>query len=177
MIFEEGYLHFEFDDGHWQILKFDKDVDYEKMMQALSSTKAVDFVGILEKNCYFIEVKDFRGYTTNNKQRLLTDNLAVEVGQKVKDSIACILGSCRMSSQSERWQVFVQALLKKDIKVILWLEHDLHQKAIDRNKARASVEGNVLKTKLRWLTTKVAVIDKKTSNLPHLKVTNLPKIK
>lgn len=176
MIVEEGLLRFDFDNHHWQVIKFDEHTDYQKMQKCLSATKAVDFVGVLNKtSLYFIEVKDFRGYTVQNKKRLLTDELAVEIAQKVKDSVACLLGSHRTSSKAEDWKLFVQALLKNEIKVILWLEHDLPTYKTKKDKVFASVEGNVLKTKLKWLTTKATVMSQDHASLSHLTISNLPK--
>lgn len=98
--FKEGFLDFVFGE-RWQILKLDEHKDYRLRIGKLESTKAVDFIGILDqKELYLIEVKDLRGDRIANKDRLLKGQLAIEIAQKVKDSVACIVGAYRTSSNS-----------------------------------------------------------------------------
>jgi hypothetical protein len=72
---EEGYLAFEFGE-RWRVLKLDEHQYYRKHIGKIDETKAVDFVGIFDdKKLYFIEVKDFRGYRIENKDRFLRGKL------------------------------------------------------------------------------------------------------
>ena len=74
---EEGFLAFEFD-NHWRIFKLDEHRDYRERIGKLEGTKAVDFLGILdERELYLIEVKDFREYRIENKDRLSKGELAI----------------------------------------------------------------------------------------------------
>jgi hypothetical protein len=142
--FEEEYLAFEFGD-RWRVFKLDEHQDYRERIGKLDETKAVDFLGILDDNeLYFIEVKDFRGHRIENKDRLLKGTLpechylegkcqlhkgklplSVELAQKVRDSVACIIGGYRNSSQPEHWAPYAKLLhdKKTKIRVILWLEY------------------------------------------------------
>ncbi|VAW30807.1 hypothetical protein MNBD_CHLOROFLEXI01-5106 [hydrothermal vent metagenome] len=175
--FKEGRLAFTFDD-EWleSVVKFDEHRDYQKMATSLSGTKGVDFLGILGGELYFIEVKDFRRYRIQNKKRIADGELTTEVGQKIKDTVACIVGSVRSSSTPEIWQSHCDLLLKKDkpIKGVLWLEEDLPPRG------SSSVSQNVLQKelgkKLNWLTVRVDVRSLRETipqNL-HLQVANLP---
>ena len=80
----------------------------------------MDFVGLLDGahgDLYWIEVKDFRGYRIQNKRRLSEGELAIEVAQKVRDSIAGIIGAYRTSGSWETWEPFVRSLRSRDNRV------------------------------------------------------------
>jgi hypothetical protein len=193
---EEGYLAFEFGE-RWRVFKLDEHRDYRERIGKLDETKAVDFIGILDdKELYFIEVKDFRGYRIESKDRFLKGKLpdcqliegecqllkgelplSVELAQKVRDSIACIIGAYRTSSEPEVWAYYATLLCnkKRSIKVVLWLEHDLPSHLTLRRKAMESVSANFLKPKLKWLTHSVFVYNSKKFDLPDVKVKNLPR--
>jgi hypothetical protein len=175
--FEEGRLAFVFD-GEWgeSVVKFDEHPDYRKMANSLSGTKGVDFLGILGGELYFIEVKDFRGYRIQNKKRVKDGELTTEVGQKIKDTVACIVGCVRVSSTPEIWQDRRDLLMSNEgkIKVVLWMEEDSPLRknfAISQNTLK-----NELKKKLKWLAVRVDVRSLRETipqNL-HLQVANLP---
>ena len=148
--FEESHLRFEFGEG-WQVLKFDEHCDYRNMQKSLPGTKGVDFVGVYGGDLYLIEIKNFRGYRIENQQRLIKGALAVEFGQKVRDSVAGIVGFRRTSSQQEIWRPAVNSLCDPEqrVKAALWLEHDLPARDPQRHKAKRSVRTKVFKQKLR----------------------------
>lgn len=174
--FEEGGLLFEFGD-RWQVCKLDDHPDYRNRIHKVDGTKAVDFLAILKhRDLYLIEVKDFRGHRIESKARLADGSLAIEVGQKVRDSIACIVGAQHTSSKPEDWQPFMERLCqgKHPIKVVIWLEQDAtprHQ----REKVRQSITANAFKQKLSWLTRRVWVCSQREYRLDDVKVSNLPR--
>lgn len=174
---KEGYLAFEF--GHrWRVFKLDDHRDYRKRIGKLEETKAVDFLGILDENeLYFIEVKDFREHRIENRDRILKGELAIEVAQKVRDTLACIIGAYRTSSSPDFWQLYARLLCDTNVRinVVLWLEHDLPSHPQQREKTRASVRGNVFKQKLNWLTGQVFVHGLDIQGLPDTQVRNLPR--
>lgn len=176
MVFEEGFFQFEFDD-HWQVVKFDMHPGYRNGIEKLDGTKAVDFAGVLDNDVYFIEVKDFRHYRIENEQRLIKGDLPIELGQKVKDSVACVIGANRTASDLTVWEPFVQILSdrSKVIKIALWLEYDSPSYPAKRSKVQASVQSNQFKSKLKWLTSQVLVVNLANNSLPHLTVRNLPR--
>ena len=88
--FEEGHLRFRFDDS-WYAIKYDEHPDYRERIERLDGTKAVDFVAVhRDSQLFLIEVKDFRGHRIENQPRLREGELAIEVGQKVRDTVAGI---------------------------------------------------------------------------------------
>ena len=110
MIGEEQNLRFEFG-KQWHVLKLDAHADYRERIAKLDGTKSVDFLGTFhERTLYFIEVKDFRGHRIENKDSLQAGLLAEEVGQKVRDSLACVISAHRVSVQDELWKTFVDHL-------------------------------------------------------------------
>ena len=190
---EEAYLAFEFG-NRWRVLKLDEHRDYRERLGKLEGSKAVDFIGILDDFfLYFIEVKDFRSHRIENKNRLLKGKLqecqliegkcqwfkgelplSVELAQKVRDSVACIIAAYRTSSEPEQWAPYVKLLCHKEIRVILWLEYDLPNHPSHRNKVKAFLSPKWFKQKLKWLTTHVYVESMAQHTLPDIKVSNLP---
>ncbi len=177
MRFEEGRLAFVFD-SKWResVFKFDEHPDYKNMANSLPGTKGVDFLGILDSEVYLIEVKNFRGYRIENKYRISNGDLLIEIGQKIKDTIACMVGSSRSSSNTEMWQSFCDLLLDKGkkVRVILWLEED---KPPRRNhQVSQNILRNDLKQKLKWLAVKVDIRNKGEviPSTLHLQVESLP---
>ncbi|WP_420643594.1 NERD domain-containing protein [Candidatus Leptofilum sp.] len=177
MRFEEGWLAFVFD-SEWResVIKFDEHRDYKKVANSLTGTKGVDFLGILDSELCIIEVKDFRGYRIENKHRIANGDLLIEIGQKIRDTVACIVGSSRSSSNFELWQRYCDLLLdrEKKISVILWLEEDKPPKRKDQ--VSQNVLRNKLKQKLKWLAVKVDVRNLGEVIPPrlHLQVASLP---
>jgi hypothetical protein len=192
--FEEGDLVFEFGEK-WQVFKLDEHRDYRERIAKIDETKAVDFVGIFNNEIlYFIEVKDFRGHRVENRDRLFKAKLPscqlvngecqfdkgslwlpIELAQKVRDSIACIIGNSNTSSESEFWLPYAKLICNQKIKVILWLEQDLPNNPIERNKVELSIRLKRFKQKLSWLTYNVLICNSNKQGLPDVKVSNLSK--
>lgn len=175
----EGRLEFEFQEPPWQARKWDDTPSYRNHIGKLTGTKATDFVAWRDSNVLFIEVKDFRGHRIENKARLSDGELALEVAQKVRDTLAGIIGAHRMAGDGADWTVPVgsTANVKHGVQVVLWLEQDAPPKAprgtLDRT--RNTLE-QLLKQQLRWLTTKVLVTSlEQSKGLAGIKVRNIAK--
>ena len=94
--FEESRLIFKFGDS-WQVIQYDaKDSDYTKGLGIIEGSHAVDFVGIHDEILYLIEVKNYHNCRIENKPKLENGELAVELAQKVRDTIAGIVGTHRI---------------------------------------------------------------------------------
>jgi hypothetical protein len=178
--FEEGSLAFDFG-AAWNntSLHFDKHRDYEKVVHAVAGTKGVDFLGIYRGELYFIEVKDFRGYRIQNKKRLSTGELTIEVAQKVKDTVACIIGASRNTGTAESWEPYLRLLLDRSrpLRVILWLEQDTPpKKPRGRVDFDSGVIGKELRTRLHWLHARIAVhsVNEPAPTRLAMQVRNLP---
>ncbi len=179
-VFDEGHQRFSFDDLQWTIVKYDGHRDYREKIANLPDTKAVDFIGLYnahEEVLYWFEVKDFRGYRIQNKRRLSDLELATEVGQKVRDSIAGVFGAYRTSAASHLWKPFVDAMRRKNctIRVVLWLEQDPMPGTLVRRRNAVQMLNDELAKRLRWITAKVVVVSKASGpRPPGLTVTDLP---
>jgi hypothetical protein len=132
-LIDEGKLRFEFE-SQWRVARYDGDEKtapahafYQNQVSRLPGTKAVDFVGILVgEGGYLIEVKDFRGYRVQNKKRLSSRDLAIEVAQKVRDTIAGLVGAVRNETNPSILTESGLLLFKKSetVRIVLWLEDD-----------------------------------------------------
>ena len=153
----EENLEFTFD-ATWSVLKWDGHDAYVNGVQCVEPCKAADFCGLRERRLYFIEVKDFRGHRIENKRRLQgasTEGLAHEVAQKVRDTVAGVVGARRIrQSEAETWEPLGRALgdMKFAVHVVLWFEEDF-----PRSPVETQVLQDNIKKKLRWLTTHVIV--------------------
>jgi hypothetical protein len=178
--FDEQHQRFTFDDQQWAAVKYDDHRDYRRKIANLPDTKAVDFIGLYngpDGVLYWIEVKDFRGYRIQNKRRLSDGELATEVGQKVRDSIAGVIGAYRTSGQWEVWRPFVRAIWRREstIRVLVWLEEDTIPGPAGRRGNAAQVQTQLLKERLKWLTAHVFVVSQALGSCPQgLVVTDLP---
>jgi len=153
MIIRESKLIFDFNDNHWSdIRKFDEHIDYEKVKNYVSETKAVDFIGILnQKSVFYFEIKNFKDHRIENKERLNSnaEELTTEIAQKVRDSIACIVGANRNSTNDkELWNKILEFSVHKNLIIVLWLEQDNH---LNKNKTKITDYQLKLKSKLKWL--------------------------
>lgn len=167
-ITEEG-ITFVFEDEFWEDVRdFDKtNPDYKKI-EKLNGTKAIDIIGYHKgKGLFLIEVKDFRRHRIKTKDRIVKLELFEEVGQKVKDALACILAAARNSTHSrEYWSRQVNRILMSTherVTVALWLEEDRDiaygtEVLQKRKKVSESAYRNKLKAKVSWLTSRVKIV-------------------
>lgn len=164
-IFTESNLTFSFDEKYWNLIQYDKDPKYTGISDALEGTKAVDFLGFYNATTLVMfEVKGFRGF---GSQKSVNDRLAegmevltTEVAQKVKDTVAAIVGISRnIQTRNTIWEKAAKQILQnKELMIIAWIEEDLNSKALrDRKKNEMSVRTDKLKNKLAWLTTNISI--------------------
>lgn len=158
---QEGKLTFVFDDT-WTVEKYDSHRDYTRKLGRIPDSKAIDFVAIrqgLDEALFFIEVKDFRGFRTENKSRISNGELAIETAQKVRDSIAGLIGAWRTSGDTKTWAPYVRGLCRNrtEVRVLLWIEQDLPKTPREKRAVSEEVLAAEIKQRLRWLTTKVIV--------------------
>ena len=90
--FTEGALTLTFPDD-WHVVKYDEPGAsfYQKHIKTIGADlTAVDFIAATPDNArlWLIEVKDFRGYAVENRKRLTSGSLAVEVMANFLDTIA-----------------------------------------------------------------------------------------
>jgi hypothetical protein len=172
--FPERRLLFTFDDD-WIILKWDEHAAYLGGLQRFEGTKAVDFFGLYMRAPCFIEVKDFRGYRIESKDRHKRGELAREVACKVRDTLAALSWACgREPLDAGELTLFLHAVVNRTEKVpvVLWMETDRPPEP-----ALASTLAEDIKRELQWLHAKVMVTSRALAEhkpLHGLVVTSLP---
>lgn len=90
------------------------------------------------------------------------DDLTVEVAQKVRDSLATLIGGARNSTNlRESWKKYVQHLNENGLlKVIAWVELDRQTaNQLKREKVNITTRRSALKNRLKWLTSKIQIIN------------------
>jgi len=174
MTVEESRLRFTFQDDKWWLVKFDEDINYTKVTNSLQGVKGVDFIGILNsESLFFFELKNFRNHTMtpHTQERLANgaEDLTTEIAQKVKDSVACVVGASRNATHdNDKWTLASKIITtQKPFKIIAWIEEDLPDSEIKRKnrKAKLSTRNEKLKNKLNWLTSSVFMANIKEGRL------------
>ena len=79
----------------WPTVKFHDHAFYGKVSKAIQAVKGVDMVAVGEPKMYLIEIKDYRGFAIENKQKLTTSELIQDVAGKVKDTLAVLYAAHR----------------------------------------------------------------------------------
>jgi len=170
MEFNESGLQFKFEEAYWQIIKFDTDVNYKKIANDLSTTKAIDFLGIYRNEfLVMFEIKSFRHYGPQSRLNNGAEELTIEIAQKVRDSVAAIVGAHRNTTHNHLFWTTACTLLtnsKKEIFVIAWVEEDgADMNEMKWGKQRSSLKISKLKQKLKWLTARIMVENVKNCTL------------
>ncbi|MBD3589518.1 hypothetical protein [Bacteroides sp. GM023] len=170
--FKESGLIFRFDD-RWEVYQLDEEADYrQKICKQIPETRCIDFIGFNEadKILLFIEVKGFRGYGDKKNVQRLTgekDDITVEIAQKVKDSLATIIGGARNSTNlPDVWKNHVEHLIENgNLKVIAWVELDVStENLLRRAKTNMSTKRKELRKRLTWLTSDVDILNTRAYN-------------
>lgn len=180
-IFEEGKLVLEFD-SHWNsVIDYDEHSasDYIRFFRNDGVT-ALDFVASREnetgnKQLFFIELKDVRGYEEQPETQQKLANSAREltntVGRNLRDTIyGIVLGNRKPEADNyAQWQDFLKQLQRKDVQVIavLWLEADLT--VLPAKPTRHAITRE-FKRKVSKLTRQVWACDQSDNPIPGLQV-------
>lgn len=165
--YKESGLLFRFTE-QWEVYQLDLEPDYrEKICRQVPETKCIDFIGFNQSKdiLLFVEVKSFRGYgNRTNVQRLVgtNDDITVEIAQKVRDSLAVLIGGARHSTHlPDNWKKCIDHLNKdKALKVIAWVEMDISTaNLLKRANVNMSTWRNELRKRLTWLTSDVQILN------------------
>jgi hypothetical protein len=162
MKFKEGNLEFDFDEQAWShVIKFDEHIDYAKVKNQVPETKGVDFTGILNDSTFVaIEVKDFRGFKTQENHR--EEPLEIEVAKKLVGSLATVYAGCRASTYNGfLWKEYNELIQNREneVHIILWYEADPLDSRQTHLKGRRNNLKDKLKNKLSWLKCRVWVLN------------------
>jgi hypothetical protein len=164
----EDALEVEIGD-EWDVaLKWDDCTSYRNSIHRLGGCKAVDVLAFsrTRREILMLELKDFRGHRIENKDRIRDGSLFMEIGHKVRDTIAGLCGAARRGDDPALLELSSQLSTRIPLTVVLWLEEDARPSGVSR---RTSVDSStmtqLLRTRLRWLTPYALVCSRQGPNL------------
>jgi hypothetical protein len=114
-------------------VKWDEDPAYRSGVERLGGTKAVDVCAVVSgEGPVLLEIKDFRGHGTENKERMTSGALAEEVACKVRDTLAGLVWSCARGLSRDHEKLAAPFINERapPPRVVFWLEHDEASPAI-----------------------------------------------
>lgn len=166
----EGKIEFNFDDNTWRnVIQYDESTDFKKI-EKLNGTKAVDITGLCNTDMVFVEIKDYRGVRIAKKEILETGEIENIVANKVKDTVAGIVGAARNSTHHKQlFSEYLSSIIntKNQVKIVLWMEEDwgdmTNETYRKRLEARKNAHIKSLNKKLNWLTNRIFVADKQNN--------------
>lgn len=156
-------------EASWQVARWDDSPWYRDGIQRLQGevdgrqegTKAVDLLGLRGETPYLIEVKDFRGFSIENRRRQIQE-LPVEIGLKARDTIAGVAGLVALGNSPDLPARWLRAVRDpgRAVHVVAWIAEDpTRPRQAASQRVRENVRLSGLKQKLAWLTRRVWVCD------------------
>jgi hypothetical protein len=130
-------LRFTFPDG-WNVSKYDDWSHYRnQFIKVCVGVKAIDVLALEGVECcWLLEVKDYRKHV-----RTKTIDLAEEVAEKARDTLAGLVGAQFRANDDEEKNAARQALRAKNLQVVLHLEQPAkHSKLFPRAIDPAAVQ-------------------------------------
>lgn len=161
---------FDFDD-RWSVIGYDKDPYRQKH---LGESECVDIVALgPDHRLYLIEVKDYRGVDRAKERRedIMSGLLFKAIGQKVRGTVAGLIGGWRHETHRARYQPFAPRLLDSqvDVHVIAWIEHSYQE--WDPAHVRLTTGTDLLKRQVHWIGARALVMNSQSPRqLPGLRV-------
>ena len=184
MTLREGDLDFTFD-ASWAVCShWEEEPARRALKSQASGSHCVDLVALQKGpkgSLFLIEVKDYRtSEKTPSTREKLADggvSLADLVAMKVRDTIAGLVGGVRMDRDG-LWRPCVEALVDREVWVVLWIEHAAIDAGSTVQGKRAKVGAlslqDSLKKRCRWISAKVAICWRKEIVLPGVGVRSVP---
>jgi hypothetical protein len=125
MEIREGALVLEID-SH-RVLKWDEHRAFAEGLKRREGTKAVDICAEVDgTGAVFVELKDFRGSAIENRERIRSNELAREVAEKVRDTLAGLVWACGRDLGEPFHEQLTRGYLEAPkVLVVLWLEEDV----------------------------------------------------
>lgn len=164
--FHESNIKWVFQDA-WTVIQYDDSTWYRKHFNACADSAAVDFVLVEAAGaagvCWLVEVKDF-----TTEPPLASKELMAIITQKVRDTIAGILGGAVNANTSSEKDFFRRVVGATRLRVAFHCERPKHASKLFKNLPDAADLQQKLRKSLRAIDTKVVVLDcsSDTSSLP-----------
>lgn len=159
---EESRLIFRFDSTWRTVEQWDRCSTGKRLTEALQGSDALDIVAEGPSAVMLLEVKNYRN--PDQTPNLFGEELAMKVATKVRDTVAGLCGAPRMAGEGRdssltKWQRLADAIAdpKRPLYVVFWWEPGAYARTEAAAKQQASQLTQLLKARLRWLTTRVFV--------------------
>jgi len=164
----------------WTVIYYDEEKGFKKLKDTVDGTKDVDIIALdNQQRLFLMEITDLRGHGIQNREKIRTGEMVLEIAQKVRDTIPSLISANIHSPIIDKWKPFIKALINREepIRVIFWLEEDRHipPPQEKRRKNEKNIFMDNLKRKLKWLTSRVLVVDQGTYEkcIPEIQVYNI----
>lgn len=157
----EGNLNFTFKQGT-EASKYDDWVFYRNQFNsAFGGTKAVDIICVDTRTAWLIEIKDYRLHARTKPQ-----DLAAEVAQKVRDSIAGLVAAAANANDQDEKILARKLLSKRSWRIVLHLEQPVKTSKLRPKAINPADVLNKLKNLLKTIDPHPLVVD--NSQLPRI---------
>ncbi len=180
-------LDVEFDET-WSVAeKWDETTAYRDGLEKLDGSSAVDFVALKDRTLFLVEAKVYMGEPSAPhreaiaKSREQLAELPNKIGQKVRDTVAGLLGAYRRTEAGtpQPWlKSCVDALVGTSrVHVVVWILEPASRPGEPHGKRamRKKVRHDRIEATLEWLTSLVSVLDPARDRCPTgLSVKRLP---
>ncbi|MBI5543158.1 MAG: hypothetical protein HY901_04675 [Deltaproteobacteria bacterium] len=181
---DESRLRFEFGES-WMVVRYDKSSSFRSISvlngelwdgdaPRNQGTKAVDFVAVREGALFLIEVKNFEGHERGTRLRLERE-LDLEIGLKVRDTVAGLVGGVRSGMLPEPLASAVARVADdgQKVHVVGWIERDDPPPSKRWMTIGDDPVEDRIKQRLRWLKPKVLLCSRERPGLVDVDVTRL----
>lgn len=159
-VFREKNLELRFPDEA-RVLHWDVDDAYRRGLHLCQGTKAVDFCLLTPLHePVLLELSDLRGHRIENKRHLSGGGMAVEMAEKVRDSLAGMVWACeRELTDFEGFDRFIHRFVNRShkLKVVLWLEQDRSPDPGSADALRSAIDAHLR----AWLNAQVIVTSRR----------------
>lgn len=178
----ESNIDFIFDEKY-KVFKFDDTKIFNKFNNGIKNGKGVDFIAHSEDKVILLEVKNCKGYESENRWRTslkskqnsdgtIDDCFDVEVAKKVSCTISCLTGAGTFDKYNcdDEYDQFSQVLSElidnnHKIEVIFFLEGDFGSKTRSKKMIMDIIQTRLKKHFKGWLNlSNCRVIDSDISN-------------
>lgn len=94
-VLTERFIECRFPDDWPEVVKLDDSRFYRRLCKACDQTKSVDFVAKGDPLLLLLELKDYRSFAVENRNKLTSGELLSDVTRKVKDTLAVLYAAHR----------------------------------------------------------------------------------
>ena len=169
---QEGNITLYFTGNH---IKYDDSKFYRSYVTKCHEAKAVDILALDKQPLYMVEIKDFRNFRIENKQRISNGDLVNEFSKKIRDTIAGLYGSYRKNNlelEIYHKYLFYNPKDSKPVCAILLMEEDKPNNYEEKNRKKImKALKDKIEQQLRFLSLRIEIVNiQKMNSIPGWKI-------